>query len=310
MGRKRRLVESIQDLSGRSGQRIRHDRCNHRQSPPAQRRGSKKGDSNEAIGRSRGGLITKIHTIVDALGNPLAVSLTGGYVHDVTQAQVLTQKIEPAALLADKGYDSDGFIEHLEVRPHQARHSAEGKSQDAARVRLRALLRAQPRGTFLQHHQALSRHRNPLRKDCQKLPRRRPPRLRPGLAQMTTGPRPRARSAPLYRWIWLTLSFVSRRSSALPRWSRHYNSQIGRIRLWRTYSPKLGAGKFLELRHDGVLGNSPTHDCGRISSIKPELLVGQGPAGVLEHVLGEHALDRLGGLPARSSCIPGSWRTS
>src|SRR5829696_5956735 len=72
--------------------------------------------------------------------------------------------------------------------PHQARHSAEGKSQDAARVRLRALLRAQPRGTFLQHHQALSRHRNPLRKDCQKLPRRRPPRLRPGLAQMTTGP--------------------------------------------------------------------------------------------------------------------------
>src|ERR671914_2764920 len=30
--------------------------------------------------------------------------------------QVLTQKIEPAALLADKGYDSDGFIEHLEVR--------------------------------------------------------------------------------------------------------------------------------------------------------------------------------------------------
>src|ERR671911_289107 len=113
MGRKRRLGESIQDLRGRSGQRVRHDRCNRRQSPPAQRRGSKKGDSNEAIGRSRGGLTTKIHAIVDALGNPLAVSLTGGHVHDVTQAQVLTQKIEPAALLADKGYDSDGFIEHL-----------------------------------------------------------------------------------------------------------------------------------------------------------------------------------------------------
>ena len=28
----------------------------------------------------------------------------------------MTQEIEPAALLADKGYDSDGFIEHLEVR--------------------------------------------------------------------------------------------------------------------------------------------------------------------------------------------------
>src|SRR5918997_1095565 len=78
--------------------------------------GLEKRGSNEAIGRSRGGLTTKIHTIVDMLGNPLAVSLTGGDVHDVTQAQVLTQKIEPAALLADKGYDSDGFIEHFEVR--------------------------------------------------------------------------------------------------------------------------------------------------------------------------------------------------
>src|SRR5918998_3595112 len=43
MGRKRRLGESTQDLSGRSGQRVRYDRCNHRQSPPAQRRGSRKG---------------------------------------------------------------------------------------------------------------------------------------------------------------------------------------------------------------------------------------------------------------------------
>ena len=45
------------------------------------------------------------------LGNPLAVSLTGGHVHHITQAQVLIQEIEPAALLADKGHDSDGFLE-------------------------------------------------------------------------------------------------------------------------------------------------------------------------------------------------------
>jgi hypothetical protein len=37
-------------------------------------------------------------------------------------------------------------------------------------------------------HQALSRHRTPRRQDRQNLPRRRPPRPRPGLAQMTTGP--------------------------------------------------------------------------------------------------------------------------
>src|SRR5215210_1885268 len=120
---------------------------------------------------------------------PLAVSLTGGHVHDVTQAQALTQKIEPAALLADKGYDSEGFIEHLEVRRIKPVIPPRANRKTPCECDFALYLRAQLRGRFLQHHQALSRHRNPLRKDHQKLPRRRPPRLRPGLAQMTTGPR-------------------------------------------------------------------------------------------------------------------------
>ncbi|WP_209018523.1 MULTISPECIES: hypothetical protein [Paenibacillus] len=32
---------------------------------------AQKGASKQAIGRSRGGLTTKIHAVVDALGNPL-----------------------------------------------------------------------------------------------------------------------------------------------------------------------------------------------------------------------------------------------
>lgn len=54
--------------------------------------------------------------IVDALGNPLALSLTGGQVHDITQAEALTALVEPQALLADKGYDADHFVENLAVR--------------------------------------------------------------------------------------------------------------------------------------------------------------------------------------------------
>ena len=54
--------------------------------------------------------------IVDAVGNPLALSLTGGQVHDITQAEILCAQVEPAALLADKGYDADRFIESLELR--------------------------------------------------------------------------------------------------------------------------------------------------------------------------------------------------
>jgi transposase len=54
--------------------------------------------------------------IVDALGNPLALSLTGGQVHDITQADALLALVEPVAMLADKGYDADHFIESLTAR--------------------------------------------------------------------------------------------------------------------------------------------------------------------------------------------------
>jgi transposase len=54
--------------------------------------------------------------IVDALGNPLALSLTGGQVHDITQADALLALVEPQALLADKGYDADHFVESLTAR--------------------------------------------------------------------------------------------------------------------------------------------------------------------------------------------------
>ena len=54
--------------------------------------------------------------IVDALGNPLALSLTGGQVHDITQAETLLALVEPEALLGDKGYDADHFVDSLTAR--------------------------------------------------------------------------------------------------------------------------------------------------------------------------------------------------
>ena len=65
-------------------------------------------------------MTTKIHAVVDALGNPLALSLTGGQAHDITQAEALIAKVEPDAVLADKGYDSDSFIASLERREIEA----------------------------------------------------------------------------------------------------------------------------------------------------------------------------------------------
>ncbi len=65
-------------------------------------------------------MTTKIHAIVDALGNPVALSLTPGQAADINQAVPLLDqiddRIEPDALLADKGYDSDALVETLEER--------------------------------------------------------------------------------------------------------------------------------------------------------------------------------------------------
>ena len=47
------------------------------------------GQGAQALGRSRGGFSIKIHVSGDALGNPLRFTLTGGQVHDITQAEAL-----------------------------------------------------------------------------------------------------------------------------------------------------------------------------------------------------------------------------
>ena len=65
------------------------------------------------MGKSRGGLSTKIHAAVDALGNPVRLLLTPGQASEYGQAEVLIEGFTPAAVLADKGYDSDAFIEAI-----------------------------------------------------------------------------------------------------------------------------------------------------------------------------------------------------
>ena len=78
--------------------------------------GAKKKDGAQAIGRSRGGLTTKIHALVDALGNPVEVMLSPGQDHDLTCAESLIEAVDPGALLADKAFDADPFIAALNAR--------------------------------------------------------------------------------------------------------------------------------------------------------------------------------------------------
>ncbi|MBO1350422.1 MAG: transposase [Hormoscilla sp. GUM202] len=59
------------------------------------------------MGRSKGGLSTKIHAICDALGNPTGFHLTGGQTHDLAGADVLLEGIEASASAADRASDAD-----------------------------------------------------------------------------------------------------------------------------------------------------------------------------------------------------------
>ena len=54
-----------------------------------------------------------MHVSVDALGNPLRFTLTGGQAHDITQADELIDGIESDYVIADRGYDSQRLRERI-----------------------------------------------------------------------------------------------------------------------------------------------------------------------------------------------------
>jgi transposase len=62
------------------------------------------------MGRSRGGLTTKIHALVDSNGLPVVLKLTEGQAHDgKSAADMLGGLGVGQILLADRAYDSDAL---------------------------------------------------------------------------------------------------------------------------------------------------------------------------------------------------------
>ena len=69
------------------------------------------------MGRSRGGLTTKVHALVDADGRPIRLKLTAGQAHDGRSAADMFETIQAGnILLADRAYDSDALRRDLEDR--------------------------------------------------------------------------------------------------------------------------------------------------------------------------------------------------
>ncbi len=79
--------------------------------------GLKNNGRGRLIGRTKGGLNSKLHAVTDDMGRPVRLLLTAGNVSDYIGARALLASL-PAAkwMLADRGYDADWFREGLKER--------------------------------------------------------------------------------------------------------------------------------------------------------------------------------------------------
>ena len=77
----------------------------------------KRGDVPRAIGRTKGGLNSKLHAVCDGQGRPVRLLLTEGQQSDHRGAATLLPDLPPAReMLGDKGYDSDAYRAALLAR--------------------------------------------------------------------------------------------------------------------------------------------------------------------------------------------------
>lgn len=70
-----------------------------------------KNQAKQCIGRSKGGLTTKIHVAADALGLPLHLALTVGQRQESVIVPYLLVKSKDGYAIMDKGYDSTAIRE-------------------------------------------------------------------------------------------------------------------------------------------------------------------------------------------------------
>lgn len=77
----------------------------------------KKGDVPRHIGRTKGGLNSKLHAVVNGCGKPIVMALTAGQVSDHIGAKIIYPALPNAeTLIGDKGYDSDEFRAALKAK--------------------------------------------------------------------------------------------------------------------------------------------------------------------------------------------------
>jgi len=148
-------------------------------------------DSTEqAVGRSRGGLTSKLHVVVDGKGLPLRLGITAGQ-----------PTITGLLNAVERTYTSDDGARRSRLRCRldqgtcqRARsvgqHSTEAESSAVHLLQSLPLPRAKSDRAVLQQDQTLSTHRNSLRQARSELPRVRSAGINPPLAPRFMSARP------------------------------------------------------------------------------------------------------------------------
>ncbi len=133
-----------------------------------------------ALGRSRGGLTTKLHAVTDARGRPVALRLTAGQASDARSAAGLLDSLGQR-LIADAAYDTNALSRSRRGARCRGPDQADAPPKSDAPPRPRRLPPTQPDREVLFQDQTIPRHRNPLRKARRHLPQPHPHRLQPYL---------------------------------------------------------------------------------------------------------------------------------
>ena len=93
------------------------DRCDPSQGPPHGGQPAQKGAVPRRIGRTNGGLNSKLHAVCDGKGRPLIMLLSEGQMSDYKGAALMIDAFPKAkALLGDRGYDANWFRAALAER--------------------------------------------------------------------------------------------------------------------------------------------------------------------------------------------------
>ena len=146
LGASRGVGARLRRPGGGQEEPVSDDRLDHRTGTPAGGDGAqKKGSGDKALGRSRGGLSTKVHLLADEAGLPVAFRITPGQAAEYAQAVSLLQGQHAQAVIADKGYDSAEIVSTIQALGATAvipprRHWKQPRSYDRTLYKQRNLI--------------------------------------------------------------------------------------------------------------------------------------------------------------------------